>query len=82
MEFHNNRVGDFCKRIKSQQSDPAKKIPVHCEIQFSNKKRHNETMKTEANQSRFFLAMVPTALLVWQSTDTGYKASNVISALN
>ena len=26
MELHNNRDGDFCKRIKSQQSDPAKKI--------------------------------------------------------
>ena len=35
MELHNNRVGDFRKRIKSQQSDPAKKIPVRCEIQFS-----------------------------------------------
>ena len=55
MELHNNRVRDFCKRIKSQQSDPAKKIPVRCEIQFSKKKRLNETMKNEANQRRFFL---------------------------
>ena len=31
----NDRAGDFCKTIKSQQSDPAKKIPVRCEIQFS-----------------------------------------------
>ena len=55
MELHNDRVGDFCKRIKSQQSDPAKKIPVCCEIQFSKKKWPNETMKNEANQRRFFL---------------------------
>ena len=55
MELHNNRVGDFCKRIKSQQSDPAKKISVRREIQFSKKKRRNETMKNEANQCRFFL---------------------------
>ena len=55
MELHNNRIGDFCKRIKSQQSDPAKKIPVRCEIQFSKEKRCNETTKNEANQRRFFL---------------------------
>ena len=55
MELHNNKVGDFCKRIKPQQSDPAKKIPVRCEIQFSKKKRLNETMKNEANQRRFLL---------------------------
>ena len=48
MEFHNNRVGDFCKRIKSQQSDLAIKIPVRREIQFSKKNRRNETMKNEA----------------------------------
>jgi hypothetical protein len=46
----NNRVGNFCKRMKSQQSDLAIKIPVHREIQFSKKKWHNETMKNEANQ--------------------------------
>ena len=55
MELHNNRVGDFCKRIKCQQLDPAKKIPVCREIQFSNKKQRNETMKNEANQCQFFL---------------------------
>ena len=55
MELHNNRVGDFCKRIKSQQSDLAIKIPVRREIQFSKKKWRNETMKNEANQRRFFL---------------------------
>ena len=55
MELHNNRVGDFCKRIKSQQSDSAKKIPFRREIQFSKKKQRNETMKNEANQDRFFL---------------------------
>ena len=55
MELHNNRVGDFCKRIKSQQSDPAKKIPVCHEIQFSKKTWRNETMKNEANQCWFFL---------------------------
>ena len=55
MELHNNRVRNFCKKIKSQQSDPAKKIPVRHEIQFSKKKRRNETMKNEANQRRFFL---------------------------
>jgi hypothetical protein len=31
MELHNNRVGDFCKRIKSQQSDLAIKIPFRRE---------------------------------------------------
>ena len=55
MEIHNNRVGDLCKRIKSQQSDLAKKIPVHREIKFSKKKRRNETMKNGANQSQFSL---------------------------
>ena len=55
MELHNNRVGDFSKRIKSQQSDPAKKILVRHEIQFSEKKGHNETLKNEANQRQFFL---------------------------
>ena len=55
MELHNNRVGDFCKRIKSQQSDPAKKISVRREIQFSKKKRRNETMKNEADQCWFFI---------------------------
>ena len=55
MALHNNRVRDFCKRIKSQQLDPGKKIPVCCEIQFSKKKRLNETMKNEANQRRIFL---------------------------
>ena len=53
MELHNNRVGDFCKRIKSKQSDLAIKIPVCHEIQFSKKNQRNETM--EANQRRFFL---------------------------
>jgi hypothetical protein len=53
--FNNNRVGDFCKRIKSQQPDPAKKIPVRREIQISKKKRRNETMKNVAIQCRFFL---------------------------
>ena len=53
MELHNNRVGDFCKRIKSQQSDPAKKIPVCREIQFSKKKGHKETIKNEKNQRQF-----------------------------
>ena len=55
MELHNNRVGDFCKRIKSQQSDPAKKIPVRRKIQFSKKKWRNEPMKNEANQRWFLL---------------------------
>ena len=55
MELHNNRVGDFCKRIKSQQSDLAIKIQVRREIRFSKKNRRNETMKNEANQRRFFL---------------------------
>jgi hypothetical protein len=55
MELHNNRKGDFCKRIKFQQSDPAKKIPVYHEIQLYMKKRCNETMKNEENQCRFFL---------------------------
>ena len=55
MELHNNRVGDFCKTIKTQQSDPAKKIPVLHEIQFSKKKLCNEIMKNEANQRWFFL---------------------------
>ena len=45
----------FCKRIKSQQSVPSKKIQVRREIQFSMKKRRKETMKNEANQRRFFL---------------------------
>ena len=46
MELHNNRVVDFCKRIKSQQSDPAKEIPFcRHEIQFYKKKRRNETMR-------------------------------------
>ena len=55
MELHNNRVGDFYKRIESQQSDSAKKIPFRREIQFSKKKRRNETMKNGANQYWFFL---------------------------
>ena len=55
MELNNNQVGDFCKRIISQQSDLAKKIPVRREIQFSKKNGGNETMKIEANQHRFFL---------------------------
>ena len=60
MELHNYRVGD-CKSIKSQQSDPAKKIPVRREIQFSKKKRCNETMKNEANQ--ILLQKSPTLFL-------------------
>ena len=55
MEVHNNRVGDFCKRIKSEQSDPAKKLPVRHEIQFSKEKQRNKTIKNEANQRQFFL---------------------------
>ena len=55
MELHNNRVRDFCKRIKSQQSDLAIKIPVRRKIQFSKKKWRNETMKNEADKCRFFL---------------------------
>ena len=55
MELHNNRDGDFCKRIKSQESDPAKTFPICCEIQFSKKKRRNETMKNEADQCWFFI---------------------------
>ena len=55
MELHNNRVGDFYKRIKSQQSDSTKKIPFRREIQFSKKKRRNKTMKNESNQCQFFL---------------------------
>ena len=55
MELHNNRVGDFCKRIKSQQLDLAKKILVRCEVQFSKKKWRNEAIKNEANQCQFFL---------------------------
>ena len=55
MELQNNRVGNFCKRIKSQQSDLAIKIPVCRDIEFSKKNWCNETMKNEANQRRFFL---------------------------
>ena len=55
MELHDNRVWDFCKRIKSQQSDLAIKIPVCCEIWFSKKNQCNKTMKNEANQQQFFL---------------------------
>ena len=54
-QLHNNRVGDFCKRIKSQQLDLAKKILVRCEVQFSKKKWRNEAIKNEANQCQFFL---------------------------
>ena len=55
MELHNSRVGDFCKKMKSQQSYLAIKIPVRCEIQLSKKNWRNETMKNEANQCWFFL---------------------------
>jgi hypothetical protein len=55
MEPHFNRVGDFYKRIKSQQSDLAIKIPVCREIQFSTKNLRNETLKNETNQHWFLL---------------------------
>ena len=51
MELQNKRVGDFCKRIKSQQSDLAIKIPVRHEIQKKN--RRIETLKNEVNQCQF-----------------------------
>jgi hypothetical protein len=50
----NNKVGDFCKRIKSQQSDLTIKIPVFHKIQFSKKDSCNKTMKNEANQWQLF----------------------------
>ena len=50
MELHNNKVEDICKRIKYQQSDPTKKIPLRREIPFFKKKRQNETTKNEANR--------------------------------
>ena len=53
MELHDNIVVDFCKRIKSQQSDLAKKIPVRREIHFLRRKGAMRQEK-KANQRRFF----------------------------
>ena len=55
MELHNNRVGDFCKRIKSQQSDLAIKIPVSHEIQFSKKNQRWFASFFIVSLSLFFL---------------------------
>ena len=54
MELNNNRVGDICKRIKSQQLDLAINLPVPREIQFSKKNPCNETMNNEASHRQFF----------------------------
>ena len=59
MELHNNRVGYFCRRIKSQQSDLAIKIPVHRKFRFPKKNR-----RWFASFFRFFLEN-------WISQQTG-----------